>query len=212
MQARLDGQYQKVALALAAGLREGRLASVVFTTATRKQGATTTALNVARQLNSSCGINTLVVELNRWRPAFSRLFDLDDEKSVAAIAAGKCSRCCVQQSAKDVAVIPVGDFTPLASRSNSALLEAVGRIQLELGKDHPLILWDLPPVLEYPDVLFLRNVLSNVVLVVESGKINHEVLDRVRAEFTAAAITLEGTVMVKPNKPIPGWIYRWLAR
>jgi Mrp family chromosome partitioning ATPase len=210
MQEKLDGQYQKVALALAAGVREGRLRSVVFTGPTKKQGTTSTVLNVARQLKASYGINALVVELNRSRPAFVRLFQLDERKSVAAVAGGKSSLDCVQRGADDLSLIPVGDFTSVNSRASAVLSEAVGKIQLELGRVYPVILWDAPPVLEQPDVLFLRSVLSNAVLVVESGRVGHETLERVSAEFVGAGIILEGTIMVNHTKPIPGWIYRWL--
>ena len=207
MREKLDAQYHKVALALAAGVREGRLHSLAFTGPAKKQGTTSAVLNVAHQLTASCGIEVVVVELNRQKPSFVRLFPLDEKKSVAAIANGKCSLDCVQRAADRLSVIPIGDF---ASASSHALEQAVRKIQLELGRAYPLILWDASPVLENSDLLFLRNVLANAVLVVESGKVNHEVLERINSEFIAAGISLEGTIMVKQTKPIPGWIYRWL--
>lgn len=211
MRASLEGQYQKVALALAAGVREGRLSSVVFTGPTKKQGTTSTVLNVARQLKVSCGINPLVVELNRFRPTFVSRFALDERKSVAAVAEGKCSRECIQHLMGGLSVIPVGDFSSMQQRANFELTGAVGRIQKELRGTYPLFLWDAPPALERPDVLSLHAVLTNAVLVVESGHSSREVLERICEEFQAAGINLEGTVMVKHTKPIPGWIYRWLV-
>jgi Mrp family chromosome partitioning ATPase len=210
MQEKLDEQYHKIALALAAGVRDGRLNSVVFTGPTKKQGTTSTVLNVARQLKASYGISAPIVELNRSRPALARLFDLDEHKGVAAVASGKSSLDCVQRGPDELALVPIGDFSSHNSRANAALLEAVGKIQLELRRVYPLILWDAPPVLDHPGVLFLRAVLSNVVLVVESGRVSHELLERVNGEFAAAGINLVGTIMVKQTKPIPGWIYRWL--
>ncbi len=212
MQERLDGQYRKVAFALATAVRDGRLRSVVFTSPTKKQGATSTLLNVARHLKLSCSITPLVVELNRFRPALASRLELSETKSLAAIAGGKSSLDCVQQASNGLSVIPVGDFSSFGSRANVALMEGLERIQKELRGAYPLILCDAPPILEQPDVLALRDVLSNVVLIVESGRTTHEVLDRINDELKTAGISLEGTVMVKQQRPIPGWIYRWLIR
>lgn len=212
MQERLDGQYRKVALALAAAVRDGRLRSVVFTGPTKRQGTTSTLLNVARHLKLSCSINPLIVELNRARPALTKLLYLSEEKSVAAIAGGKPSMDCIQQAPNGLSVIPVGDFTSFGSRANIALTDAVEHIQKELRGIYPLMLWDAPPILEQPDVLSLRAMLSNVVLIIESGRTSHEVLDRINDEITNAGMSLEGTVMVKQQRPIPGWIYRLLVR
>jgi Mrp family chromosome partitioning ATPase len=210
MRERLDAQYQKVALELAEQVRASRMRSVVFVSPTSGQGTSTTVLSVARQLKISCGINPLVVELNRRRPSFVRLLDLDESKSVAAIANGSSSQDCVQHIADGLSVIPVGDFHSLRSRGDCALIDAVNRIQGELKGAYPIIIWDAAPVLEAPDVRLLRGVLPNVVLIVESGRSSHEVLERVNDELAEAGITLQGTVMVKQNRPIPSWIYRWL--
>ncbi len=198
-------------MALAAGVRDGKLRSVVFTAPAKNQGTTSTVLNVAGQLQVSCGLNPLVVELNRSRPAFTRLFRFDGRKGVASVAAGEPCQDCVQRAPNGVAMIPVGDFSSMNSNANFALTEAVRRIQQELSGAYDLILWDAPPVLEHPDVLALRAVLPNIVLVVESGKARYEVLERIKREFADAGMSLVGTIMVKQRRPIPDWIYRWLV-
>jgi Mrp family chromosome partitioning ATPase len=211
MRTNLDAQYQKAAMALAAGVRDGKFRSILFTGPAMSPGTTSTILGVADQLKVSCGLNPLVVELNRLRPAFTRLFHLDENRSVASVAAGSSSRDCVQRSPNGVAMIPIGDFSSMNSNANFALTEAVVRIQEELRGEYDLILWDAPPVLEHPDVLALRAVLPCVVLVIESGKSRHEVLERIKREFADAGMVLVGSIMVKQQRPIPGWIYRWLV-
>jgi protein-tyrosine kinase len=213
MRERLDEQYRRAALSLAAAVREGRFCSVVFCSSFRKEGTTSTVLNVARHLKDSCGLNPLIVELNRRRPALTKLCRLEADKSVASIAAGaKGVQESIQKSAQGLAMIPVGDFRSLNSSGNLGLVEAVRRVLEELEGPYDVILWDAPPILEAPDAIALREMVPHMVLVMESGRSRYEVVERIRKELAVNGISIVGTVLVKQRRPIPGWIYRWLVQ
>src|SRR5262249_24143646 len=104
------------------------------------------------------------------------------------------------------------DFKSLNSTGNLGLVEAVRRVRQELEGPYDVILWDAPPILEGPEVIALREMVPNVVLVMESGRTRHEVLERIKKELAANSISILGAILVKQRRPIPGWIYRWLVQ
>jgi len=211
MRETLDEQYRKAALALAAAAREGGFRSVAFSSGNRREGTTSTVIHVARHLSSSCGLNPLVVEANRWRPDLLRRFGLDPAKSVAAIAARKiCARQCLQE-ASGLHLIPMGDYRD-ADAADQKLDHVVRCIQEELEPSHDLILWDAPPLLEQADAMVVARAVSRMILVVESGRTRVEVLERIRRDLDANRVALLGTILVKQKKIIPGWVYRWLVQ
>ncbi len=69
--------FRRVAVALARRAKEPGQNTVLFAGANRREGTTTTVLNVARQLSLGCGLRPLIVELNPHQPAMARLLRLD---------------------------------------------------------------------------------------------------------------------------------------
>ena len=209
MRESLDEQFRKASLAIASAIRDGDVRSVCFASSTRREGTTTTVLQIARHLKETSGIRPLLVEFNRHRPCLARMFELDSSRSVGAIAAGKKTpRDCVQEGPEGLAVLPVGEFE---SSSELKLEPVLQEIKRDLEPAFGVILWDAPSILQDSDVFVLARVVPRMVLVVESGKTRYEVLERVEKELSSNQVQLLGSILVKQKRFIPGWVYRFLV-
>ncbi len=201
--------FRRVAVALARRAKEPGQNTVLFAGANRREGTTTTVLNVARQLSLGCGLRPLIVELNPHQPAMARLLRLDPSRNVQSIAAGRLPvRECIQNGSFEVPAIPSG------ANGHSSELGGAGlkRILAEVAGEYDVVLIDAPAILEHADAIAAAGIVSGVVLVIEAGRTRYEVLDRVRRELEGAQANVIAAVLNKHKRFIPGWIYRIFVR
>lgn len=177
--------------------------SVLFSSASHGEGVTTALLSVARLLVDLYRLRVLAIELNFDRPSFTRLFDLDDKRSVAAIGAGKNGATAAAQLVEQrYFVIPAGSTTPPAD-----IASVLGKVLEEVRGEFGAILIDTPPLLQNADALALGDIAPRLVLVVEAGSTRYEDLDRVKRDLSRAGIDLIGAVLNKHKRFMPEWLY-----
>lgn len=206
----ISEQYGGAALALANAARHQLYRSVIFSSPTGGEGTSSAVLRTGRYMKSRLSLKPLLIELNRLRPSWCSQFDLDPSKSLAAMAAGRASaRQCVQHDRRGLSLIPVGDFAP-ADGSWQPLETVLCRAVQELEEDFDIILVDAPPLLECTDALVAGQVIPRMVLVVRSGRVSREVLDRVRHELGIARIEIVGSILNRQEQIVPRWLSRWL--
>jgi succinoglycan biosynthesis transport protein ExoP len=181
----------------------------MISSAVAREGTTTAAVHICRHLRRDFGLNPLLIEANRVRPSLTRLFDLDDRKSMATILSYDGSaRECVQHDPTGLAMIPAGDCS--TSFLLPSLESTLGHAVDELKSSFDFMLVDVPPILESPDVLLAGRVIPQLVLVVAAGQASGESLDRACQELREANITVVGTILNSRKRIIPKWIERWL--
>jgi succinoglycan biosynthesis transport protein ExoP len=203
-----EESYRKAALFLSKMARDGRR-SVVFCSAQDHEGTTTAVLSLAHQLQENFGLRPLIIELNRRRPALTRLFKLDPQRSLDnAVTQAKPASECIQVTPSGLHVIAgARALTP-----DPQLATALQRVVSELEHAFDLILIDAPPVLAQADAIIAGSVVPRVVLVVEAGRANYHVLERVKRELATEDIKIAGTVLTKHKRFVPRWLYWWLTR
>lgn len=207
-------ELRKAASGLANAVRERKYESVVFASASRGEGTTTMVLHIARLLKERERIRPLVVELNRARPVYAKLFGLAGCGGISDIERGKSSaRECVQQGPSGVGLIPMGK-PDAAGEVTSDVASVVRNIILELSPDYDLVMIDAPPLLEDPDGQAALRATPHLVLVVRAAHTSYERLQRMERELrqTVPNFSLEGTVLNRFRRYIPGWIHAWLLR
>lgn len=208
----INEDYRRAALLLATAADDDRYHSVIICSSTKGEGTTTAVLNIARELTENHKFRTLVLELNWRRPVYARMFDLDNDKSVAAVAAGRhCPRQCIQRDGSGLALLPSGEDVP-GSGGTAGVAAVLRSILQDVESEFDFVLLDMPPVLETTDVIGAGLVVPRVIMVVEAGRTRYEMLDRVRRELRAESISIVGTVLTKQKRFIPGWAYKWLVR
>jgi succinoglycan biosynthesis transport protein ExoP len=203
-------EYRRAALALTTAKQTQHCRTLILSSATRGEGTSSAAIFIGRHLMKDFGCKPVVIEINRLRPIYSRLFKLDDSKSLAALASGNHSAIeCVQHDPTGLALIPGGDNVALAAVTDLGAL--LSRAVQELQNHFDFILLDAPPILESADTLVAGRVVPYLVLIAAAGHTSRESLARARQELEDADITLVGAILNKHRRIIPGWIYRWLT-
>jgi Mrp family chromosome partitioning ATPase len=107
-------------------------------------------------------------------------------------------------------VIPGGSGR--AANPHPQLASGLKRVLSEVEEAFDVVLVDAPPLLTQADAIIAGTVVPRLILVVEAGRTNYEVLERVKRELATEDIRVAGTVLVKHKRFIPRWIYWWLAR
>jgi len=200
-------QYRKAALSLANLMPHGqdRLRSVIVSSVSAGEGATTATVLLGRHLLQDQGANPIVLEVNHVRPALSRLFGLDPEKSIASVASGTIRvQDCVQKDPAGLAVIPAGDMDGHFPNIESLLC----RMVQELRNRFDFILLDVPPVLESVNVMIAGRVVSNVVLVVGAGTSSQEAVREACRQLREARLQIVGTILNEKKRIFPRWLDR----
>jgi succinoglycan biosynthesis transport protein ExoP len=199
-------EYRRAAITLAAALRQSRFHGVIVSSATRGEGATSAAVHIGRHMLQDAGLNPVLIEVNRLRPAFHRLFGLNNKQSLETMLAHNGRALDqVQRDPTGLAVIPVGvpeDGEPAAMSLESALCRAVQ----ELQNSFDFILVDAPPILESADVLVIGRVIPQLLLVVGAGQVSQENLGRACQQLQDAKIQLAGTILNSRRRFIPKWV------
>jgi uncharacterized protein involved in exopolysaccharide biosynthesis/Mrp family chromosome partitioning ATPase len=202
-----DDTYRRAALELANPGSPSPLGIVFFSGVNGAEGATRALLAVSLHLSKTYGNRTLVMELcnrslsvNGSRPKPS--------ETTEAYAAGKLTiQQCIQQHESGVSILPAlfsTDHRYLDPLQLRKLLE-------EVRPGFDFVLVDAPPVFS-PDCLPVLKTIKNAVLVLESGRIRSEVLERMKQELAAENVSLVGTIFTNHKPYIPAWIYRWLLQ
>lgn len=199
-------EYRRAAVTLAAALRQSRFHGVIVSSATRGEGTTSAAVHIGRHMLNDAGLNPVLIEVNRLRPAFHRLFGLNSERSLAnMLAHGGRALDQVQRDSSGLAMIPAG--VPQNGDAPALSLESgLCRAVQELQNSFDFILVDAPPILESADVLVAGRVIPQVLLVVGAGQVSQEDLGRACQQLQDAKIQLAGTILNSRKRFIPKWV------
>lgn len=199
-------EYRRAAVGLAAALRQSRFRGVILTSATRGEGTTSAAIHIGRHMMNDAGLNPVLIEVNRLRPAFEKLCGLNSDQSLAKLLSnGGPALKQVQRDPTGLAMIPAGvpeEDGPAAMSLESGLCAAVQ----ELQNSFDFVLVDVPPILESADVFVVGRVIQQALLVVGAGQVSQEDLGRACQQLQDAKIQLAGTILNSRKRFIPKWV------
>ena len=201
--------YRRAALALAGALRQGGYRSTLISSGVAREGTTISAIQICRELARAFGLKPLLIEANGVRPSLARMFELDDRRSLSTIMSFRDTvRECVQHDPTGLAMIPWGEAA--TSFLQPSVEDTVSYAVEKLQDSFDVILVDVPPILESPDVLLAGRVIPQLVLVVGAGKASRESLDLACQQLQEANIKVIGTILNAKKRVIPRWLERWL--
>jgi Mrp family chromosome partitioning ATPase len=155
-----------------------------------------------------------VVEVNREKPRYGKLFRVDETRGLATLATGEASvEQCIQSGPSGVSVIPAGksDKPPLAGSDLASILR---RLLKEAEDRYDVVLVDAPALLADPDTFTVCTVIPRLMLVVKARHVSFEVLQRIKKEIeqTVDNFSLVGAILNRHRRYIPGWIEEWLLK
>jgi hypothetical protein len=156
----------------------GGYRTLAVTSPTPGAGTSTVAANVAVALSREFDFTTILVDANLRHPSLRRMLDLPPGLGLADYLVGTASPEDVLVQMDRLLILPGGE--PL--HSGAELLRSAMMVELVRGlRDAPrdrLVVFDLPAVLDGPDMLAFSPHVDAVLLVIEEGVTTQEELEQ----------------------------------
>lgn len=168
------------------------------------EGKSTVAANLAI-IHAQKGMQVILVDCDLRRPAQQKLFNLAGSVGFTNLILGTAS---LEEAAQEVGidnlrVIPSGPLPP----NPTEMLDSARARQLmqELKQQADLVLFDAPPATVLSDPIVLSTLVDGVLVVVEAGQTNRNVIARAVYHLIAAKARLLGVVLNKVNPRRDGY-------
>ena len=176
-------------------IRGGKWVTIGLTSPGPSEGKSLTALNLALTIAAEGNNDVFLLDLDLRNPSVARYLGVTPSHSIADCLAGKCRPQDVLFSV-GVANLTLG--TSAANNSQASELLASGRLFELLAyirevSTRPLIMIDMPPVLNTDDALVLAPQVDAMLMVVGEGRTRRDGLNRATellSEFNLAGIVL----------------------
>lgn len=188
----------------------GKPPAVVAVVACRAgDGATTTALNLALMM-ARTGRPTALVDGNLRQPELHKALGVSLMPGLAEVLTGKTplQNATARTRVPDLSLVPAGE----ASASAQVLLSGPAMKGLLSGmrERFDLVILDTPPILQYPDALYVAKDVDGVVQVVAPGGSSRKdqqemrrLLDMVGARVLGAVLNRVPTQEGTPTARVP---------
>jgi protein-tyrosine kinase len=180
--------------------------SIVVTSSSPGEGKSTTVANFGVVM-AQTGARICLVDSDLRRPTLHRIFGLSNSRGLTtALLEGASLKDIAQPTpVPNLFVVTSGPLPP-----NPAELVGSNRMResLETGvADFDMVLLDSPPVVSVADAVVLASFCDGVVLVVQTGKVPHEVIRRAAGNIQAVKGRILGVVMNAVNLKRDGYYY-----
>jgi protein-tyrosine kinase len=180
--------------------------SIVVTSSSPGEGKSTTVANFGVVM-AQTGARMCLVDSDLRRPTLHRIFGLSNSRGLTtALLEGLALKDIAQPTlVPNLFVVTSGPLPP-----NPAELVGSNRMResLETGvTDFDMVLLDSPPVVSVADAVALASFTDGVVLVVQTGKVPHEVIRRAAGNIQAVKGRILGVVMNAVNLKRDGYYY-----
>lgn len=176
-------------------IRGGKWVTVGLTSPGPSEGKSLTALNLALTIAAEGNNDVFLLDLDLRNPSIARYLGVTPSHSIADCLAGKCRP---QDTLFSVGIPNLTLGTSAANNSQASELLASGRLFELLAyirevSTRPLIMIDMPPVLNTDDALVLAPQVDAMLMVVGEGRTRRDGLNRATellSEFNLAGIVL----------------------
>jgi succinoglycan biosynthesis transport protein ExoP len=184
---------------------------LVFTSASPKEGKTTTVSNLAIAL-AEINHTVLVIDADLRRPRLHSVFDVKNENGLSDLLLEKSpldlaslDMGCVETAIPNLHLMPSG----ASRRSASSLLHSarLGEL-LALARDRfDTVIVDTPPMVNIADARVVARFGDATILVVRSGVTTRDAALLAKARFAEDGIAILGTILNFWNPKTPGYAY-----
>ncbi len=163
------------------GLPEDHLNVIMIASALPKAGKTFCTVNLAVSMSLERELNVLLVDADVPKPHISREFGLADEPGLIDLLVDDNQRIedtLIRTDLNDIQVLPAGRTHPQATEllASNKMSEIIN--ELSLRYPDRIVLVDSPPLLITSEAQALATQVGQVVVVIEAGKTNHDMLDQ----------------------------------
>lgn len=163
--------------------------TILFTSASKSEGKTVSALNTA-VVFAHTGVRVLLVDVDLRRPRCHKVLALENQAGLTEVLAGACNVGDLIRTTDidSLSFLSAGSIPPNPS-------ELVGSDKMrdtlaQLTNEYDVVVIDSPPILPVTDAMLLSTMVDGVVLVVNSSKTSkqHVKAAYARLEFARAKV------------------------
>lgn len=174
--------------------------SLLMTSATPREGKTTTAIHLAIA-HSLQKRKTLLIDADLRRPSVHERLSVANERGLSSVVNGEVEwREVLQKSTAypDLDVLPAGSAS---RRAADQLGEVLEKILPEADADYDLVIVDAPPFLGFAEPLQMATVVDGVVVVTRTGQTNRNALASVLSSLRRLKAVVIGVALneVRPE-------------
>jgi capsular exopolysaccharide synthesis family protein len=184
---------------------DGKPANVVAVTAAQDgQGTSTTALNLAMMM-ARTGRPTVLVDANMRAPELHKALGVAQSPGLAEALKGEveAKAAVVKTKVPNLSLMPVGKTdVPAPALLSRGGLEGVFNV---LRERYDLVVIDTPPLLQYPDALYLGKNADGILMVVPAHGASRREQQEARRLLDRVEARVLGTVLnrVRPRQKTP---------
>ncbi len=168
--------------------------SLLITSATPREGKTTTSIHlaIAHSLQSR---KTLLIDADLRRPGIHERLSLSNDKGLSTVVSGEIAwHEGIQKSATypDLDVLTAG---PASRRAADRLGSVLDKLLAEAEKEYDLVIIDAPPLLGFAEPLQIAAVVDGVVVITMAGQTNRNAVASVLSSLKRIKTNVIGVVL-----------------
>ncbi|RAZ69760.1 capsular biosynthesis protein [Planococcus maitriensis] len=190
----ISEQYRTIRTTINFSLPGTEMKTLLFTSASKEEGKSTTSANMAVVFAES-GKKVLLVDADMRKPTLHHTFNLNNHIGLSNLLVGKGE---LEQSVRDSGIRGLELLTSGQVPHNPAeLLDSpmLDRLIAEMKERYDLIIFDSPPILSVTDSKILANKCDGTVLVVNTGKTEKQSAIKARDSLATSRAFIVGVVM-----------------
>ena len=171
-----------------------RLCSVLITSATPREGKTTTAVHLA-VAHASQKCKTLLIDADLRRPGIHKILGIPNEQGLGGVLKGEfsCADALVKlEGLPDLDILPAG---PPSRRAADRIGASLGTLLDEAASAYDLIIVDAPPMLGFAEPLQMAAVVDGVVVVTVAGQTDSKAVGSVLSTLNRLRAKVIGLVL-----------------
>jgi len=185
-----------------------QIKTIVVTSSTPGEGKTTTIANLAITIAQS-GAKVLLVDTDLRKPRIHNLFGLNNSKGITTLLAqhGELKDYIERVSVNNLDILKSGPIPPNPSELLGS--NAMKNFIQKAKEDYDIILLDSAPVGAVTDAAVLSAILDGVIFVINSGKVDSEVVKRAKESLENVKANILGVVLNNITKQNQGGYYHY---
>ncbi len=208
-QAMIVEQYRNMRTYL--GFHNGRrMRSIMVTSASRGEGKSVTAANLAVTIAGEKDKKVLLINADMRSPSIEKLLCLEPAKGLNHYLRGdaQLSEIIMPTRVDSLAVLPAPApvDNPTEILSSPKMKELIALLQDNFN----CLIIDTPAIMPYADARIIGPLVDGVLLVVEARRTRREVVWRTQEQINSIKANLLGIVLTKVEYYIPEYIHRHL--
>lgn len=176
---------------------EDPVRTVVISSISSGEGKSTVAAALA-QAAAALGQRVLLVDSDLRQPQLHEYLNLENTRGLTDIVSGSASfQEVVQRSPLEpnLSILTTGTIPPDPTRSLSS--RKMKQLMEQVQANYDLIIYDMPPLLEFADVYLIASQTNGIILVAELGKLKRSLVGQAFEQLKVANTSVLGVVLQK---------------